>query len=215
MKKILTFCSVLFFSFGLTANAQEMTPQSSGFDHKIELTPVVGYLLNGNIDFYYGELTFDNNINYGISMAVNTGYGTSIEGIYTFSASQTSFRSWSIDYQSNSFETNINYIQVNGIKEFLDDQFRPFGFLGVGASGFVPQDTSYDSWWSFAMNFGIGAKVFLTDNIGIRVQGRMLLPLYYGGAGFYCGTGGCGGGITASAHMVQGDFMAGLIIGIK
>jgi hypothetical protein len=43
----------------------------------------------------------------------------------------------------------------------------------------------------------------------------MLLPLYYQGAGFYCGTGGCGGGVSASSSMVQGDFMAGLIIGIK
>jgi opacity protein-like surface antigen len=215
MKKILTLFAVLMSAFSFNTYAQDMTPESSGFDHKIELTPLVGYLLNGNIDFYNGEVTFDNNINFGGALAVNTGYGTSIEAIYTFSATTTNFRSYSFEYQSNSFATNINYIQINGVKEFLTDQFRPFGFLGAGLSGFVPQESGYDSWWSFAMNFGIGAKVFISDNIGIRVQGRMLLPLYYSGAGFYCGTGGCGGGVSASSTMVQGDFMAGLIIGIQ
>lgn len=215
MKKLISLYFMMLFSFGLTSYAQEMTSQSSGFDHKIELTPLVGYLLNGNIDFYNGELKFDNNINYGISLAVNTGYGTSIEAIYSFSASTTNFRSYTLQLSNKSFATNINYIQVNGLKEFLDGQFRPFGFIGVGASGFVSQDSNYNAWWSFAMNFGLGAKIFLSDNIGIRIQGRLLLPLSYGGAGFYCGTGGCGGGVSATTSMVQGDFMAGLIIGIK
>jgi len=215
MKKILTLITVLTFVFSFNSFAQELTPESAGFDHKIELTPIVGYLLNGNIDFYAGELTFDNTINYGISMSVNTGYGTAVEAIYSISPTTTNFRAFTFEYANTSFATNINYIQVNGVKEFLTDQFRPFGFIGLGASGFVPQESGYDSWWSFAMNFGLGAKVFLNDNIGIRVQGRLLLPLYYSGAGFYCGTGGCGGGVTASSTMVQGDFMAGLIIGIK
>lgn len=195
--------------------AQQLTPASADYDHKVEITPIVGYLLNGNIDFYQGELTFDNNINYGIAASVSTGYGTAIEFAYTFSPSTARFRSFSPDYINTSVATHINYIQLNGVKEFLDGQVRPFGFIGAGVSGFVAQEGLYDDWWSFAMNFGLGVKINITESIGIRLQGRMLLPLNYGGIGFYCGTGGCGGGATAYSTMIQGDFMGALVIGIK
>ena len=39
-------------------------------------------------------------------------------------------------------------------------------------------------------HFG-GAKIYLADHFGIRLQGRLILPIFFGSLGFYCGTGGC------------------------
>ena len=215
MRKIIS----LIFAFVLiaagNANSQQLTPAAPDYDHRVEISPLVGYMLNGDIDFIQGDLTFDNKINYGLALGVATGYGTFVEAIYTFSATTARFRSYDPKYENQVISTNINYIQIGGIKEFMDGQVRPFGTLGIGASGFVPQESGYDSWWSFAMNFGLGVKINLSEKIGIRLQGRMLFPLYYGGAGIYCGSGGCGGGVSASSTMIQGDFMGGLVIGIN
>lgn len=215
MKNKISLIFTLVFMIANTAYSQQLTPAAPDYDHKLELTPLVGYLLNGNIDFIQGELSFDNKINYGLALGVATGYGTFVEAIYTFSATTARFRSYDPQYENQVVSTNINYIQIGGIKEFMDGQVRPFGTIGLGASGFVPQESGFDSWWSFAINFGLGVKINLNEKIGIRLQGRMLLPLYYGGAGFYCGTGGCGGGASAYSSMVQGDFMGGIVIGIN
>jgi hypothetical protein len=41
------------------------------------------------------------------------------------------------------------------------------------------------------------------------------MPLDFYGIGIFCGTGGCGGGATLTSNVIQGDFMGGLVIGIK
>ena len=119
-----------------------------------------------------------------------------------------------LSVDSRKFDLDIHYIQIGGVKEFKIDRVRPFGTLGLGASGFVPKnDRTLESWWSFAINFGAGVKINISESIGIRLQARMLMPLYFSGAGIFCSTGGCGGGLTASSNVIQGDFMGGLVFG--
>ena len=68
--------------------------------------------------------------------------------------------------------------------------------------------------WRFSFSFGGGAKLFFTDNIGIRLQGRLFIPLYFNGGYIYGG--GSGGGIALSggAYLIQGDLTAGLIFAL-
>ncbi len=210
------FLAVLFlFVFTNSSKAQEMTNALPDYDHKIELTPMVGYALNGSLVFTSGKVKFDDNINYGLALSVATRYGTFIEAMYSFTASKTYYTSYILGSGNKSFTTNINYIQLGGVKEFKDGQIRPFGSLSLGASGFVPQERGYESWWSFAMNLGLGVKINISEKIGIRLQARMLMPLDFYGIGIFCGTGGCGGGVSLSSNVIQGDFMGGLVIGIN
>ena len=59
-------------------------------------------------------------------------------------------------------------------------------------------------------------KYFFTDVVGIKVQARLLMPLYFGGVGIGCGigTGGanCGGGATFGSEIIQGDFTGGVVL---
>lgn len=214
MKIKLTLLLISLFVFNIKGNTQELTPSEPDFDHKVEITPLVGYQLNGNLNFVQGDMSFQNSINYGIGIGVNAGYGTFIEAMYSFSASESYFRSFSPYYEDQRFKTDIHFIQLSGLKEFIESgRIRPFGTIGVGASGFVPKEPQYNSWWSFAMTLGLGAKINITQNIGIRLQARLLMPLTYAGMGLYCGGGGCGGGLTASSTVISGDFMGGLIFG--
>jgi opacity protein-like surface antigen len=213
-KKILLLLSVILI-LSNNLKAQEMTNAMPDYDHKLELTPMVGYALNGSINFSTGKVKFEDNINYGAALSVSAGYGTFIEASYSFTSSNTSYYSYVPGISSQSFTTNINYIQIGGLKEFKDGQLRPFGLLSLGASGFVPQERGFESWWSFAINLGAGLKISVSENIAIRLQARMLMPLDFYGIGIFCGTGGCGGGATLTSNVIQGDFMGGLVIGIK
>ena len=214
-KNILLLLSVILLFTANYSQAQEMTNSTPDYDHKLELTAMVGYALNGSINFSTGKVKFEDNINYAAALSVYSGFGTFIEASYSFSTSKTSYYSYVLGGDSKQFTTNINYIQIGGLKEFKDGQFRPFGLLSLGASGFVPQERGFESWWSFAINLGAGVKISVSENIAIRLQARMLMPLDFYGIGIFCGTGGCGGGATLTSNVIQGDFMGGLVIGIK
>jgi hypothetical protein len=89
--------------------------------------------------------------------------------------------------------------------------------FSLGASRFDPTEQNEDA-WRFAVALGVGIKYFFTDAVGIRLQARMLMPLYFGGVGFGCGigTGGssCGGGAYFGTEILQGDFTGGVVIRI-
>lgn len=207
MKKYFQFPLLLLFVFNAIA------VEAQDYDHKIELSPLVGYALNGTLNFVQGDIKFHDSMNFGAALSVNAGYGTFAELIYTFSATDANYRSY-YNLDSRKFDLDIHYIQIGGVKEFKVDRIRPFGTLGLGASGFVPKnEPTLESWWSFAINLGVGAKINITEHIGIRLQARMLMPLYFNGVGFFCGSGGCSSGVTTSSMVIQGDFMGGLIFG--
>ena len=218
MKKVLSTLSLLLIINIITVQAQmsagAAATSTPDYEHKVEVSAMVGYMMNGSINFYAGDIKFSNNTDYTIALVVNTGYGTFVETNYTYSQSVATFRDYYTGLGSEDIDVDIHYIQLGGIKEFTTTRARPFGLLTLGASGFVPHDNkSYDSWWSFALNLGLGVKISLNETIGIRLQGRLMMPLAYNGVGFFCGSGGCGGGVSATSPLIQGDFSGGLVFG--
>lgn len=211
MKKAITL--LLASTFIILGNAQEETSSTSDFSHKVEITPLVGYMMNERLDLVQGDMTFKNNINYGLALAYNIKYGSFIEATYTFSSSETDFTANYPGYVDNNFKTGIQNIQISFLQEFKGDRVRPFATLGIGTTGFIPKEDNYESWWSFSMNFGAGVKIGITETIGIRLQARMLVPFYQAGTETFCGGGDCGGPLVTSSSIMQGDFMGGLIIG--
>ena len=57
-----------------------------------------------------------------------------------------------------------------------------------------------------------GLKIHASEKVGLRLQARFLMPLYYAGTYFSAGTGGAGYGISGGVFGVQGDFTAALVI---
>jgi opacity protein-like surface antigen len=217
MKKVLSTLSLLLIINIISVQAQmsagAAATSTPDYEHKVEISAMVGYMMNGSINFYGGDIKFSNEIDYEFALAVNTGYGTFAEVNYTFSSSIATFRDYYTGLGSEDVNVDIHYIQIGGVKEFTDTRARPYGTLSIGASGFVPEDTTIDSWWSFALNLGLGVKISLNETIGIKLQGRLMMPLAYSGVGFFCGSGGCGGGVTATSPLIQGDFSGGLVFG--
>ena len=63
----------------------------------------------------------------------------------------------------------------------------------------------------FSITAGLGAKIMFTERVGIMLRGRLMLPMFFGGVGFYAGSGGSGLSLNSYAALVQGDFNAGLV----
>jgi hypothetical protein len=185
---------------------------------QIELTPFVGYQFGGTVKFYEGKIKIDNGMNYGLAASVDIRYGVKAEFYYSRVATRgkwTPYLGFENTYPPLDFDLAINYFQIGSVKEFLQDDFRPFGAFTLGAVWFDPKDVVSDQWF-FSITLGGGIKYYFTDRVGIRLQGRLLLPMVFSGVGLYAGigTGGVstGAGFSSWAPVVQGDLTGGLII---
>ena len=209
IKNYLLIVAILFSATVLTAQDAAPTTKST----KVSLTPMVGWQFGGRAQFYEGDLKIEDNVNFGGLLAVKVGYGTSFEISYSWMGTSAYFKSY-VPYLSNrTMDLDVHYIQIGGVKDFKEGPITPFGLLSLGLTGFVPEkfDTAVSSEWLFSVALGAGMKIMLSDRIGIRLQGRLLMPMNFGGFGFYAGTGGSGGTVYTTVPIVQGDLSAGLI----
>ncbi len=197
---------VLFFS--------PMNSQS-----QVELTPFGGYMFNGKVKFIQGDLNIGNGADYGVILGIPVRYGVIAELSYTRSEAtakwQPSF-GYEQDYPYTQFGVNINYFQVGAIKEMeIEQDFYGFAGFTLGAAYYNTTQKNLADLWRFAFGVNAGLKYFFNDHIGIRVQGRMLFPIYAGGVGAFCGigTGGSSCGLTfgGSSLVLQGDLSGGIV----
>jgi hypothetical protein len=110
---------------------------------------------------------------WGITADFDTKRGTQAEIFYQRQDSQLTVRgTGSLDEQ---IDTAVEYIQVGGLGGYPRGNVRPYGSLTLGATHF-----SYDSSpqlqvedeWKFSMVFGFGAKMYLNEKLGLRMDGR-------------------------------------------
>ena len=184
----------------------------------IELNGFYGWQLNGKAKLYDGEFVMQNAPNYGGKLAVGLSTTTFVEISYMRSDSEGSFRPYNIsEGPGETIQYSSNYISVGGLQEVDMGKIKPYGTFGMGTVIWTPKDYSATK-WQFQFTLGAGFKIWLSDMIGLRAQGTMMMPLVYNGAGFGCGigTGGssCGGSIYTRITPFQGEFSGGIIIRI-
>ena len=182
-----------------------------------EITPMIGYHLAGGTDSAEGRIDIDDSMTYGLFLSfTDMPGGFSVDLSYTRADSHLGFVSTDADYSDTSFGIASNYMLLGVNKDFLENKFRLFIGADIGAAWFDSKDSSVSDAWFFALDLKGGAKFYFSDRLGIRLQGRFLLPLNFYDTGLFVGigTGGGSGGITFSGttFIYQGDFTAGLII---
>ena len=201
-----------------TALAQRGAP---GEPRRIELAPFVGYQWVTDVTTYYGYISTDSAVTYGGIIDFTVQPGLQAELFYLYSPTHSRFNSQSFSYSSSlPFDVKINYIQIGAIKTIPGRTVEPFFGGTLGLSVFSPSNVtltdgstlSLSDSWRFAINFEAGAKIWLARQVGVRLQARLMMPLYFGSVGFYGGTGGAGLGVSAGIPLVQPELSAGLII---
>ncbi|MCK5857531.1 MAG: hypothetical protein KAG64_08575 [Bacteroidales bacterium] len=214
MKRITLFLLVGLLSFSFN-NAQAQT------ENKIELAPVVGYQFGGKVKYYEGEFRMDNAMNYGVYLNVLASQNHRVELSYSLMKTEAHFRpygSYLGDYRNWDGDVNIHYVLIGSHSEMpVSEKLTLFGGISLGATILGVQDASVSDVWRFGLGVSGGLKIALSDRIGIRMQGRLLMPMYFAGVGFYAGvgTGGASSGLSMNAGVVafQGDFQGGLYFG--
>lgn len=180
----------------------------------IEITPTFGYQWGGSVAGYEGEINVDDGAQYGVILGYRVQKGLMLEFFWSYLPTKATFEPYYLigGLIRESTDLSVHYFQLNAIYEMGRGKSKPFLGAGAGIVMFSPESSKYETNVYAAMNLSGGLKVYLSERLGLRFQGRLLMPLYITGGGFYVGTGGTGLSVGAGIPILQGDLSAGLII---
>jgi len=190
------------------------------YAQNIELNAFTGWQLHGRAKLYDGEFKLHDAQNYGGKLAYGLSSSTFVEVSYMRSDTKGQFFPYGvIGTPGDLVNLSSNYIQIGGLQSMNLGRVDPFGTIALGLTVWSPKEGGYASKTQFSATVGAGLKLWLTDMIGLRLQGSMLMPMVYNGVGIGCGIGtggaGCGGSVYTRITPFQGEFSGGLIIRIS
>jgi len=178
---------------------------------QFEITPFAGYLFTSNLQTLDGELKIDNSFDYGVALDIRLSDDLLIELLYNRMDTEVSLRKEYYNTTDYLFDMSVEYFQGGVQVETETGQFRPFAAFTIGATYFNPKDYSYQGDWKFSFTAGGGIKYYFTDNLGVRLQWRFLVPIYFSSAAIFCNNGYCGIFISGGTYLLQYDLTAGLV----
>jgi len=175
----------------------------------ITLEAFGGWLWTSRAGYTGNEFIVDDEGNYGVRVGVSPASALLVE----FEWNHTETRITGNNFLSGNVSEDvvINYYLLGINKQMGEGPAVPFGLLNLGVMNMKGETINFSENW-FTVGLGGGLKYYLNDRIGIRLQARLLLPMQFGGIGIGCGTGGCGGGVSAYSTVIQGDFTGGVIL---
>lgn len=182
-----------------------------------EITPFAGYTWGGEFtDSVTGTtLKVNETSNYGVMVDINLvninkDELSQVELYFSHQATQLKTDNGTFT-GSPLFDLDIDYYHLGGTYGMDLGKVKPFVVGTLGVTHMVPQGPGLDALTKFSLSLGGGVKLFATNRIGLRLEGRWFGTLFNGSGSAFCTTGTC-------AINVQGDLFsqfvanAGLII---
>jgi hypothetical protein len=183
----------------------------------VDIMPYAGYQFAASVDVYSynnaGKLRIKPAGNYGLDVDVVLPYNDiAISASFTNTQTNVTFQE-NLQAEEPLFNASQQYWMFGVSKEVDMDKIRPFGGLIFGWTTVNPDDATLSNLTKFTIGLRGGAKIFISDRIGIFARARLLLPVQWGGAGVWFG-GGSGISLNAGTSIVTGDAGGGIIISI-
>jgi hypothetical protein len=178
-----------------------------------EFTPTVSYLNGGSASVANGSIRYENAVGYGFTVGQRVEENVNAEISYSIVPTKGHFDPSSQSAASPvSMDFTIHYLQFGAAYHALVEAIEPYLSTTCGVVWFRPSDTRYAGDWRVAFSVAVGIKFFVTQNVGLRMQGRAMFPLYFSEGGLWGGIDGTGSGFHAGIPLAQSALDAGLII---
>jgi opacity protein-like surface antigen len=164
------------------------------FAADFEITPFAGYTWGGefaNTDGS-GKLTVKENSSYGVMLDFKQTDESQIELYFSRQATQLESKTSGV-YTGTSplFDLNIDYYHIGGTALMGEGKVKPFLVGTIGATRMAPTGSGLDAVTKFSLSLGGGAKIYFTDRIGLRLEGRWFGTFFDGSGQAFCSSGQC------------------------
>ena len=196
-----------------------LTITSVIFAQYYEVAPVLGYTFSGKADNGYGTYDISNTFLYGGRIDVQFSDLSYFELSVRRNDPTTTYTNLKENVASD-FNTGQAHYMLGYLREFKEGKIKPYGVISAGTSRYWTKSNTNDyRKWFFSTEFGLGAKMFLNDHIGLRLQASVTTPWDFAGGGMWwgVGTGGAGGGasMTFGVPLAHWGLSAGIIFRIR
>jgi hypothetical protein len=143
-----------------------------------EITPFSGYTFPSSFDITGGTAIIEGNANWGLSVGYITPNDlTEFEFSYTYFGTNANASSvYLLDDENSKARLNFYMFGVNRLLN-VSDKVTLFGGLKLGASNLAFPDGENPSSTKFTVGVQAGMRYYVSDRVGFRVQGNLLMPI--------------------------------------
>ena len=209
MKPIL---SILFVFFFINASAQHT-----------RLNGYAVYVFDDQFDSYYSNSDYYNGkfkggLQWGVGLEYMPTPMNGIELVYMNQQTTASTNYWApgqITEKHTNFDVGFNWAMLafNRYMKKPGSKVEGFGGGMLGAA-FInvknPDNGNDNSATKFAWGLRLGANIWASERVGIKLQGQLMSAVQGAGGGLYFGTGGGGVGVSTYSSMYQFGLGGGL-----
>jgi hypothetical protein len=177
---------------------------------KIELSPFVGYETGGRLHTSLGYLYIGDGMDFGGSLNYTITSGRQVELSYSHMKSNLD-----IDGGTNRRRLGdlaVDYYSIGGLQEIRPgEKVNPYAMLAMGLVNYRSVSGNYSNETLMHISLSGGVKISLSSRIGLRLQARFLMPIWFEGVYFAGNPDASDIGISTTPGAVQGDFTTALV----
>ena len=165
--------------------------------------------------YYHGKIVGGLRGGIGLEYMLRPNKGIELLWLHQSTKAPTYYRPDGFAEKYEDFDLTLDYAMVAGESYVRNatGKLEGFGGLMLGA-GFIniknPSTSESSSATKFAWGIRLGANIWASSRIGIKLQGDLLSLVQGAGGGLYFGTGGAGAGISTYSTMYQFGLGGGL-----
>lgn len=185
---------------------------SSRAQQPSEVAPMVSWSSGGSASVANGNVRYESGLGYGVTFSQRVEKNVNVELSYVLYPTKGHFDpSAGVTAPPVTIDFTIHQLQFGAAYHALIEAVQPFLSTTCGVVWFRPGDSRYSGNWRFAFSTIVGLKLFVSDNIGFRVQGRVVFPVYFSAGGLWSDVEGTGSGFESGIRVVRADLAVGLI----
>ena len=212
-----TILSILLICFFIPSVAQ-----------KARLNGYAVYVFDDSFDSYYDvnnyyEGKFKGGLQWGVGLEYMAQAAQGIELLYlnqSTNAPTTYLQGGQIGgVKTTNFDVGFNWIMLAGNRYIRKPGSKVEGFGGFMAGAVIinvenPDNGNDNSATKFGWGFRLGANIWASEKVAIKLQGQLMSAVQSAGGGLYFGTGGAGAGVSTYSSMYQFGLGGGLVISL-
>jgi len=205
----------IFFFAGITSLA---------LAQGVHLNLYSSYVFDDNVDSYYSNTSyFNGTIKGGYSWGAGVEFLAAptkgIELKYLHRATTAPMEYYDMVVKHTTFDVGLNYILIGGNNYFkTGGKVEPYAGADIGMALIYvtnPTNSKENNSTKFAWDIKIGANIWVSEKIALKLQADLLSAVQSAGGGVYFGTGGAGAGVSAYSTMYQWGLGGGLAVKLK
>jgi hypothetical protein len=132
--------------------------------------------------------------------------------MYNRQWTEEQFRPYTGGPRQNLWDATVQYFQFGGLGYVDAGKAEPFAVATLGWTDYNPSDASVSGETKFSSTLGLGSKIYPSERVGVRLEGRLMMTFIDTALGLGCGSAGCSGGFYGWG-VLQGLLSGGVTVG--